>query len=174
MSEKRRRIDQILDPAYTENLPGLDLGELRARRQVAADVESELSYYRRILHGRMDLLNFELARRRGDEKRSLIEALPEILAAGERAGGQTGRVRGEFDLALAGDGNRPIDAVLQDDFLTHVYDLEVSELEDILTALTESEREVSETRRAIQAVFDQVQQVISNRYRETVVGELSD
>ena len=58
MSEKRRRIDQILDPAYTENLPGLDLGELRARRQVAADVESELSYYRRMLHGRMGDLTY--------------------------------------------------------------------------------------------------------------------
>ena len=116
----------------------------------------------------------ELARRRGDEKRSLIEALPEILGAGERAGGQTGRVRGEFDLAFVGDGNRPIDAALQDDFLTHVYDLEVSELEDILTALTEAEREVSETRRSIQVVFDTVQQVISDRYRETVVGDLPD
>ena len=174
MSEKRRRIDQVLDPAYVMNLTGLELGELRDRRQLAADVESELSYYRRMLHGRMDLLNFELARRRGDEKRSLIEALPEILGAGERAGGQTGRVRGEFDLAFAGDGNRPIDAALQDDFLTHVYDLEVSELEDILTALTEAEREVSETRRSIQVVFDTVQQVISDRYRETVVGDLPD
>ncbi len=174
MTEKRRRIDLILEPAYIENLPSQDLGELRDRRQVAADVETELSYYRRIMHGRMDLLNFELARRRGEEKRSLIEALPEILGAGETAGGQTGRVRGEFDLELIGMGNRAIDTVLQDDFLTRIYDLDVAELEEILEALTETEREVSETRRAIQVVFDTVQQIISDRYRETVVGENSD
>ena len=174
MSEKRRRIDLILDPAYLENLTSQDLGELRDRRQVAADVETELSYYRRIMHGRMDLLNFELARRRGEEKRSLIEALPEILGAGETAGGQSGRVRGEFDLELIGMGNRAVDAVLQDDFLTRIYDLEVTELEEILEVLTEAERDISETRRAIQVVFDSVQQVISDRYREAVDRDTPD
>lgn len=174
MTENRRRIDQILDPEYVENLGSIDLGELRARRQTAADVESELSYYRRILHGRMDLLNFELARRRGDEKRSLIEALPEILGGGERAGGQTGRVRGEFDLELIGTGNREVDAVLQDDFMTHIYELDVDELEEILGMLSKTETDVSDTRRAIQTVFDTVQAEISDRYRENVVGDGPD
>jgi len=48
------------------------------------DLEGELSYYRRLLHGRLDLLNFELRRRSGEETRSLIEALPEILADGDQ------------------------------------------------------------------------------------------
>ena len=174
MSEHRRRIDLLLDPSFTENLESLELGELRDRRQLAADVESELSYYRRMLHGRMDLLNFELARRRGDEKRSLIEALPEILGGGETAGGQTGRVRGEFDLEMAGQGNRPVDAALSDDFLTRIYDIDEAELEEILTALDESETSVSERRRAVQVVFDKVQSVISGRYRQNVADEIGD
>ncbi len=174
MSHQRRRLDIILDPDFVENLDSLELGELRDRRQTAADVESELSYYRRLLHGRMDLLNFELARRSGDEQRSLIEALPQILAAGETAGGQSGRVRGEFDPDLVGQGSRPIDTVLRDDFLTRMGDFEVSELEEIQTMLAENEQEVSEKRKAVQERFDTVQSEISRRYRESVAADDAD
>ena len=58
MNDKRRRIDIVLEPEYLQGLDGLDLDELRRRRHTAEDVESQISYYRRLLHGRMDLLNF--------------------------------------------------------------------------------------------------------------------
>jgi len=174
VTQQRRRLDIILDDDFIDNLQSLELGELRDRRQVAADVESELSYYRRLLHGRMDLLNFELARRSGEETRSLIEALPQILGAGETAGGQSGRVRGEFDADLAGQGSRPVDVVLQDDFLTRISDMEVSELEEIQEILTETETSVSDQRRAVQRVFDTVQEEITRRYRQSVVDEIDD
>ena len=80
MTEHRRRIDIVLEPQYLDGLSELELEELRGRRATAEDVESQISYYRRLLHGRMDLLNFELRRRGGEEERSLLEALPEILA----------------------------------------------------------------------------------------------
>ena len=82
MTDRRRRIDTVLEPEYLEDLGTADLDDLKQRRDTAEDVEAQISYYRRLLHGRMDLLNFELRRRRGDEKRTLIEALPEILASG--------------------------------------------------------------------------------------------
>ena len=47
---------------------------------MCGELDVELSFYRRMLHGRMDLLSFELRRRSGEETRSLMEALPEILA----------------------------------------------------------------------------------------------
>ncbi|MGH3667653.1 MAG: hypothetical protein ACRDU7_05145 [Acidimicrobiia bacterium] len=76
MSEHRRRIDTVLEPDYLADISGADLDELRRRRETAEDVEAQISYYRRLLHGRVDLLNFELRRRSGQEERSLIEALP--------------------------------------------------------------------------------------------------
>ncbi|MGH8914163.1 MAG: aerial mycelium formation protein, partial [Acidimicrobiia bacterium] len=88
MSEHRRRIDTVLEPEYLEDIADVDLDELRQRREAAEDVETQISYYRRLLHGRMDLLNFELRRRSGEEKRTLLEALPEILAEGLVVGGE--------------------------------------------------------------------------------------
>ena len=87
----RRRIDQILDPGYLEDIENIPLDALRAKRLMCDEVDTELSYYRRLLHGRMDLLAFELRRRRGEETRTLLEALPEIIAGAERSGGTSGR-----------------------------------------------------------------------------------
>ena len=88
VSEHRRTIDTVLEPEYLADISEADLDDLRQRRETAEDVESQISYYRRLLHGRVDLLNFELRRRRGQEDRSLIEALPEILASGMTLGNE--------------------------------------------------------------------------------------
>lgn len=173
MEQHRRRLDNLLSPDFVEGLADLPLDELRHRREMANDTETELSFYRRLLHGRMDLLNFELARRRGDEKRSLIEALPEILAAGETAGGNLGRVRGEFSPDLPDDRRRPIDDILEDDFLTRISDLTDQDLADIHIALTETEAEISSNRRKVQDVFDVLHAQITGRYRQDLEDELA-
>ena len=65
--EQRRRIDILLDPEFLADLETSSVPELRDRRRMADEVETELSFYRRLLHGRMDLLAFELNRRSGEE-----------------------------------------------------------------------------------------------------------
>ena len=85
--DKRRRIDQILDPEFTDDLADIDNAALKARCDLCEDVELELSYERRMLQGKIDLLAYEGRRRTGRETRSLIEALPEILAEHGPSGG---------------------------------------------------------------------------------------
>src|SRR5690606_36494878 len=53
--QKRRRIDIALSEGFSTDLGELSLEEVRSRRDMAEEVERELSYYRRLLHGRMDL-----------------------------------------------------------------------------------------------------------------------
>jgi hypothetical protein len=89
--QARRRLDQVLDEDFVDDIDEIDLEELRSRRQMAVDVEKELSYYRRLLHGRMDLLRFERRRRTGEESRSLIESLAEILSDPSRGEGHDPR-----------------------------------------------------------------------------------
>lgn len=163
-----------MSPDFVDDLDTVDVSELRERRAMAGDVETELSFYRRLLHGRMDLLNFELARRRGEESRTLIEALAEILGGGETAGGQVGRVRGDFSPHLPDERRRPIDDVLEDDFLTRMPELEEAELQEIQQTLTATEAEVSEQRRAVQERFDVLQARITGIYRDQVTEELSN
>ena len=144
------------------------MDELRERRSVLDDLDTELSVYRRMLHGRMDLLSFEMRRRSGEETRTLIEALPQILADGID-GPSRDTIPRDLPLTLpelSGEGNRAIDRVLGDDFLAHLPSLEDSDLEEIQVALTEAEREISAQRRTVFAVHDRISAEITLRYRE--------
>ncbi|MGH8926729.1 MAG: aerial mycelium formation protein [Acidimicrobiia bacterium] len=162
---ERRRIDQIREPAFVEDLDSLSLDELRARRDTADIVETELSYYRRLLHGRMDLLAFEQRRRRGEETRSVIDALPEILTGRDRTG--SGRARHlSTDLPdLPVKGKRHLDRILGNDLMIRLSEMTVEELVEAATELTEMEEEISAVRQEVQAVLDRLQSEVIARYK---------
>ncbi len=168
MEPRRRRIDQVTDPAYVQDLGSLSIDELRDRRHILDDLDTEFSFYRRMLHGRMDLLSFEMKRRSGEETRTLIEALPQILADGVD-GPSRNTIPRDLSLTLpelAGSGNRSIDRVLGDGFLAHLPSLDDGELEEIQAALTEAEHQVSTQRRSVYDVFDRINEEITRRYRD--------
>jgi hypothetical protein len=164
--QHRRRIDEILDPEYLQDLEGLATSELRRRRSLCDDLDTELSYYRRLLHGRMDLLAFELRRRSGEEERSLIEALPEILAGSERAGPTTGRAVPVVVPEFSGEGRRMVDRALGDDFLARLPVIDDAELNEVQSLLTGVEGEVSQQRRAVYEVYEALQAELTRRYRD--------
>lgn len=167
MDRNRRRIDQVADPAFVEDLDRVPMEELRARRRMLDELDTELSYYRRLLHGRMDLLAFELRRRRGEERRSLIEALPEILAEHD-AGPSSGPAR-ELPIAapeLPDRGRRAVDRALGDDFLTHLPSIADADLEEIQAGLAEAERQVSEQRALVFHAHEAILAELARRYRE--------
>ena len=79
----QRRIDRVLDPRFTDGVGRLGLAELRARREEAEAEEADVSYLRRLLQGRLDILRAELVRRSaGDEQdvAGLLAGLPAILS----------------------------------------------------------------------------------------------
>ena len=168
-NQQRRRIDQIRDPAFTADLGSLDVEELRRRRDMCGDLDVELSFYRRMLHGRMDLLSFELRRRRGEERRTIMEALPEILAGTAdplppRSPGESRTIPIEAP-DLPEVGRRPVDRALGDDFLARLPELGDDDLEETRVMLAEVEAEISAQRRAVFAAVDLVQAELSRRYR---------
>jgi len=168
--QNRRRIDQIRDPEFTAGLDALDVEELRRRRDMCGALDVEFSFYRRMLHGRMDLLSFELRRRSGEETRTLMEALPEILAGNSdpqppRAPGDSRTIPIEApDLPLV--GKRPVDRALGDDFLARLPELGDDELEETRGMLADVEADISAQRRAVFDAADLVQGEITRRYRE--------
>jgi len=166
MTEHRRRIDQIVEPSFVDGLGELSLDDLRERRRVCDDVENELSYYRRMLHGRMDLLGFELRRRSGEETRSLIEALPEILTDGASGYVPSGRPTRVTLPDLPDQRRRHIDEVLEADFLTRIALVEEDELNDIQRSLVETEGEISAQRHAVQEAFNTIQAELTRRYKD--------
>jgi hypothetical protein len=117
----------------------------------------------------MDLLAFELERRAGRETRSLIEALPDILADGERGGAPQLLVPRTLPVDppdIPEEGRRRIDHVLGDDFLAHLPDISDTDLEEIQGTLTAAERQISDQRRAVYEVLELLTAEVARRYRD--------
>ena len=117
----------------------------------------------------MDLLAFELRRRSGEETRTLIEALPDILADSDDVGSSHFLVPKALPIDppdVPMEGRRSIDRVLGDDFLTHLPDIEDAELSEIQLMLTDAERKVSEQRRAVYEVLEVLTGEVARRYRD--------
>lgn len=166
MSENRRRIDVVLEPQYLEDIDRLEIGDLRRRRDTAEDVEAQISYYRRLLHGRMDLLDFELRRRAGDEEKTLLEALPEILATGMVLGNEPNLKHIETMPPIPSKtGRRLIDRIMDDGVLTQLPDLSDEEIREAIDRLSDVEMTLSQQRRELHSVIDAIQDVIVDRYR---------
>lgn len=163
--ERRRRIDIVQDEDFTAALGDLDAAELRRRRELCSGLDVEFSFYRRLVHGRLDLLAFEVRRRRGEDRRSLLEALPEILAGEATAGPGFPERRVDVKVPdLPEVGRRAIDRVLADDFLARLPDLTDAELDEIRERLVAVEAELSAHRRAVHDAHDRIQAELTRRY----------
>jgi hypothetical protein len=166
VNDKRRRIDTALEPEFVADLAELDLAEVRRRRDMAEDVEAQVSYYRRILHGRMDLLAFEARRRSGEEERTILEALPDILASGMILGSEPNLRHIETMPPLPSvTGRRLIDKIMDDGVLASLPELTDEELTEAMERLREVENELSNQRRQLHEVIDALQHEIVSRYR---------
>jgi hypothetical protein len=160
----RRTLDQALGEEFVANLGSLDLEELRRRREFAEQEENLLSYERRLLQGRRDLLAFEVERRAGREGRSLIEALPDILG-GERHSGRPARQGVLPDPEMPDERRRKLDRILADDVIARLGDVDDEELQKSVADLEAAEREVSEQRHRLHAVIDALHEELAARYR---------
>lgn len=169
MTTHRRRLDIVLEPEYIESLDTETLEELGEKRRLVDELENELSYYRRLLHSRLDLLRFELGRRRGEESRSLIDALPDLLAGGLTGGdgghgNPLGRLRGDFTPPFP-EVERRFNRITDDDFLTRLPDFSDADLEEIRSDLDAIEVDLSGTRSRLHDVHDAIVAVLAVRYQ---------
>ncbi|MFH1331623.1 MAG: hypothetical protein ABIJ48_13410 [Actinomycetota bacterium] len=167
----RRRIDLIQSPEFTSGLEDLSLEELRSRRRICVDLDVEFSYYRRLLQGRLDLLAFEVRRRGGEEQRSLLEALPEVLASW--TAGEPGLPERRVPVKMPNlpmQGRRAVDLALADDFLARLPEMGDPELGVAQHRLAETEAEISRQRRVVFEASDLLQAELVRRYHRSLRG----
>jgi hypothetical protein len=60
MAEHRRRVDKVPDPAFLVGLTDWPLDELRRCHSECLEIETEVSYVRRVAQARLDILEAEL------------------------------------------------------------------------------------------------------------------
>jgi len=81
MAQHQRRIDRVLGPEYLSGIDTRPLDEVRAMDHECNEIETELSYVRRLAQARIDIIQAEVDRRAdGGSLGDLIAALPGILS----------------------------------------------------------------------------------------------
>lgn len=168
------QLDRILGAEYLGDLERRSMADVRTMRAECQEIETGLSYLRRLVQGRLDIVGAESQRRRDGAEpgdlADLIRQLPEILSEGTRAPGP-GRLPqllapGDVDAELTAR----LDDVMGDHDLETLPSLDAEELDRVHDELEALEREVSDRRRQFFDRIDTLQAEITRRYR---TGEAS-
>jgi len=176
-----RRIDRVLAPGYLDGIEILPVDALRAKRREAEQEEADLSYLRRLLHGRIDIVRAEQARRAGSGA-PVVDELPAILADQPRTSRALDRMRHLVSEPTRVDRRRRrVERLVADVDLSDVAARTDDELARVLRTYQDEERQVSEVRTAVQQVLDQCAAELARRYAsgeasvaELLVADLAD
>lgn len=167
-----RRIDRVLDDAFLERVGERPLAELRRLRDEVDQEETDLSYLRRLLQARLDLVSAEVSRRADGAAAptDMVGFLTAILAEGERAPARGSGRHAISEPSRAGASRRSVEQLVSDSLLTDLLTVSDAVLEEACDVLTRGEAVVSRQRAAVHDVLDTVNAEIGRRYRD---GEAS-
>ena len=159
-------VDALLDPGFLDAAVQRSMAEVRTLRRQAEQEEVNLSYTRRLLQGRLDIVRRELQRRAEHDGRSLVELLPEILAEKGR-GPAHGLGRHQTVQPANPDAYESwVNALTPGVDLSSITELTDAELEQGARALAAAEVGLSERRRGVQQVMDALAAELGRRYRD--------
>ncbi len=167
MAKHERRVDRVLEPEYVADLASCSLEELRSRQSECLEIETEVSYVRRLAQARLDILRAELSRRAaGGSVGDLIAALPQILADdGPRAPVTESRLPRHLAPSMDIKWNRGLEHLVFDATLANLPTLAEDELHGLIEQLSTLERELSERRRALHRVIEAIELDLAGRHK---------
>ena len=165
MAQHQRRIDRVLASDYLAGLDSSSLEDVREMDRECAEIETELSYVRRLAQARIDILEAERDRRAaGGSLGDLIAALPKILSDDTpRADPASTRFADTDTPATDIDFKRGLEGLISDGTLANLPALTDDELQTALEQLRRLEAEVSANRSALHAVMDTLARDLAQR-----------
>ena len=180
MPSHRADLDRILDSRYLDDIGARSLTDIRSMRTECQEAEVALSYLRRLIQGRLDIVHTYLEHPGSDALRdlsTLVNDLPNILSSGP--GRPTGP--GHLPQLLSPDTEEAdltaeLDTVLGADQVGTLADLDIDQLNSIAGQLEALEARVSAERRALHERIDTLQAELGDRHktgRAAVDGLLS-
>ena len=165
MAEAHDRSAHVLDPAYVAGLDDTSIEDLRAKHAECVELETEVSYVRRLTQARIDILEAEVQRRSsGGSLEDLINRLPEILAD---EGPRGNPASSHLPLQMAPEQDSEWAPALQrfDGVITNLPTLGDAELQEAIDGLRSLEREVSDQRRELFGVIDRIDESLATQLR---------
>jgi hypothetical protein len=165
MADAHQRSARVLDPAYLEQLDGSSVEQLRTKHAECVELETEVSYVRRLTQARIDILEAEVQRRSsGGSFEDLIERLPQILAdPGPRGNPASSRL--PLQMAPQQDSEWAPELQRFDGVLANLPTLSDAELAEAIAGLRSLERAVSDQRRELFAVIDRIDVSLATQLR---------
>ena len=160
-----RRIDRVLAEDYLDGLGQASLQDVRELRAEAEQEEVDLSYIRRMVQGRIDILRAELERR-GGAPGELVDRLASILADEQRAPARGLGRHSTLEPSRADEHRRYVEQLVNDADLSDVPSQSDEQLTASLETLAGEEEKLSGKRREVQTVMDACSAEITRRYRE--------
>lgn len=165
----QRRIDRVLAEDYLDGLAERSTEQLRAMREECELEESGISYARRILQGKLDIVRAEAVRRRdagSSSAASLLSGLPGILGGDDaHSGGPAVRATRFRVPPEVQHHRRGVDEIADDTVLARIRERSDEELHELVASMSEKEQQLSRTRRALLDRIDTLQQEITDRYK---------
>lgn len=161
-----RRIDRVLGRDYLDGLTQMPLDEVRGLRDEAEQEEVDLSYIRRLIQGRMDIVRAELNHREGPDAGSVVDSLAEVLADEPRGEAHGGGRYSTIEPSRVDSHRRYVEALVADVDLTDTAARSNDELHHAMRVLADEEQVVSAKRREVQHVMDACSTEITRRYRD--------
>jgi len=163
----RDEVDRVQRDDYLGDLPARPIEDIRAMRDECRDVEDTVSYLRRMIQGRLDIVAADLRRRAeggspGDLG-SLVDQLPGILSDKVQGGG-TGRLPSGLIPPADDDLTAELDRVVGPDVLGSLPDLSDEAVAAIARNIGELERQVSDARRGLFSRIDALNGELARRY----------
>lgn len=154
----RRRLDRILAADYGVGIGEMGLDDIRTRRDDCLAEREFLSYLRRLLQGRIEILRAEESRRADGlpvDERPVEERLAEIFAQETPQGSSRGELLSvELPEEEMTQARRRLERVMANSAFSDPGTMSDEGLEQVIAHLEIEEREVSDTRRKVMDLHD--------------------
>lgn len=160
-------VDRVLRDDYLGDLRGRPLDEIREMRAECRAIEDKVSYLRRIVQGRLDIVAADLRRRADGTSpgtlHTLVDSLPDILSEKVHAGG-TGRLPSGLVPPDDDDLTVDVDRLAGPNTLGHLPELSDDDVAALARTIGDLEREVSDARRGLFGRIDALNAELVRRY----------
>ena len=173
--QSRRRIDRIMAPDYGQDVDALDLDEVRSRRDECLAEREYLSYLRRLLHGRLEILAAEVKAREDGTEIPLVDRLATILGSDTPIGPSRGEaLRLGLPEEEMNTARRRVERLMASSAFSDPETMDDATLAKAIQALENEEQEVSITRRTVMDLHDLFQEEIKRRYKDRLAAADSE
>lgn len=162
---QERRLDRITGDGYLDGLADRDDESLHAMKSEAEEVETEVSYVRRVAQGRLDIVAAQRENRRAGRGGldDLVASLPRILARDLRAPQAQARVQHNLAPDPQVEFIRDLEPIIGDDSLVRLPEMSEGELDELSARLRQLEQDMSAKRRTLHEVIDAIDAEIGRR-----------